>query len=158
MKYSEYRGNIKSGDVIATSHPSPVRLFTASEFNHNGIVWKVGKRLFILEAVWPKVRLVPLSVYAKKGFYVIHTKTPPNSAELEFLLSKVGVSRYSIWDCVLAFFKKLDIGADNNYECSELVIAARKLSGVFLGNVAVPSYVVEEALNQGMSIVHIEGG
>lgn len=154
--YETYRGKIKSGDLVALGHSSIVTLFTTSEYNHIGVVWKVGKRLFLIEAVPPMVRMIPLSTLAKDGFYIIHTKTAPSQAEIEFLLSKVGVAEYSRWQCVLAYLKKLKIGEDNLYECAELAIAARKLSGLDLGNIATPEAVVKSCLEQGMAVQYIK--
>ena len=70
-KYSEYRDQIKSGDLLAWSHRGfrswhdfkvqAVRLFTQSEYSHVGIAWVVGGRVFVIEAVEPRVRIFPLS-------------------------------------------------------------------------------------------------
>lgn len=155
--YEEYRPKIKSGDIVAFNNEGIVTFFTTSNYSHVGVVWKVGKRLFVIEAVEPKVRIMPLSTLAKDGCYIIHTKIAPSQAEIEFLLSKVGVADYSKLDCIKAYFKKLDIGKDNSFQCAELTITSRKLSGLDLGNVATPDAVVQAALDMGLSINYVKG-
>jgi hypothetical protein len=71
MNYLSARPAIKSGDVMAWGHRRMkswydlkimlVRLFTMSEYTHVGLAIVMGGRVWVLEAVTPKVRLVPLS-------------------------------------------------------------------------------------------------
>lgn len=167
MNYSDIRSEIQSGDLIVFSHYKwasiydlqvmAVRLFSASEYCHIGVAVVFGGRVWVAESCSPKTRLVPLSNYAKDGFYVIPTRTPMTEGELEFVLSKVGVAGYSKWQAVLAYLDRLEIGADELYECAEYVICARRLSGLDLGESAVPSRVVKEALKKGMRLHYIEG-
>lgn len=157
--YQNYRENIRSGDIIAFTHTKwdtfydfqvqAVRAASFTEYSHVGVAVVMGGRVWIAESVTPLVRFVPLSNFAKEGFFVIHTDTDMTEDELEFLLSKVGNGKYSKWQAVLAWFDKLTLGADNLFECAEYVILARRLSGLDLGNRAVPAAVVKEALNRG---------
>jgi hypothetical protein len=164
--YEDYRSKIKSGDVIAFSNSDwdlktiasqIIRIATRSEYNHVGLVFKISGRLMLVEAVVPYVRMVPLSDYVEKGFYVLHMKTPPSKAETEFAMSLVGKQKYSVWQAVKAFFKQLKIGDDEFWQCAELVITARRLSGVNLGDVATPSRIVKESLLQGYEISYVKG-
>lgn len=155
--YEEQRCKIKSGDVVVFSRPGIVTFFTNSPYSHVGLVYKVSGRLFVLEAVHPYIRIVPLSNFAKEGFHVLSMKTPMSSAETEFALSVVGASRYSYMDCVKAYFKKLKIGKDSNYQCAEYVITCRLLSGVNLGDSATPEDVVKSALAQGFEMTQVKG-
>lgn len=167
MNYTECREDFKSGDLIFFSHykwaswydlqVQAVRLASLSEYTHVGVVVVLGGRVWLAESVTPVVRLVPLSNFAKDGFYVIPTRVPMTEAELEFLLSKVGVSKYSKWQAILAYLDKLELGTDDLFECAEYTICARRLSGLDLGNRAVPSSVVKEALKQSMRIHHVQG-
>lgn len=165
--YSEIRDEFKSGDIIAFSHykwasyydlqVQAVRLFSFSEYTHVGVVVVLGGRVWLAESVTPVVRLVPLSNFAKDGFYVIPTRTEMSEEELEFLLSKVGLAKYSKWQAILAYLDRLELGKDDLFECAEYTICARKLSGLDLGNRAVPASVVKEALKQGLRLHYIEG-
>jgi len=155
MQYHEARPLIRSGDVLAWTHRGwaswydlqvqAVRLFTRSEYSHVAIAWAEGGRVWVIESVTPKIRIVPLSnLIGKDGVYWLPTRKPSNAAEVEFSLSRVGTGEYSKWQAMLAFIKKLRLGRDNFWECAEFVIAARRFSGVNLGPVATPSAVVRQ--------------
>lgn len=165
-EYEAYRKNIKSGDIIALQHRGwktlydwqvqMVRLFTRSNYSHVGLVWRVSGRLMVIESVTPVVKLTPLSEYAKEGFYIIGLKKSISSAELEFALGQVGKGKYSKWQAVLAFLRKLKIGSDNLWSCAEFLIKCRSLSGVELGQIATPTKVVEKALETGATIQYVK--
>lgn len=61
---------LRSGDVIFQTSMSPqcqaVRLATHSKFSHCGMIWKVGGKDYVLEAVQP-VRMTPLNVWITHG-------------------------------------------------------------------------------------------
>ena len=160
MKYKDYRVKIKSGDLIAYTHygwsswydiqVQIVRMATRSQFSHVGMALELGGRLFILEAVTPVIRLVPLSgTLGKHGFYHIPLEADISSDELEFALSKIGKGKYSKLEAVMAQLRKLRIGEDDLWECAEYVICCRKFSGIDLGSIATPAEVVESALRIG---------
>lgn len=167
MKYSECRDEIVSGDIIVFSHYKwaswydlqvmLVRLASFTEYTHVGVAVVIAGRVFIAESVSPLVRLVPLSNLAEDGFFVIPTRTPMGEAELEYVMKHVGKAKYSKWQAMLAWLDKLEIGADDLLECAEYVITARRLSGLDLGERAVPACVVKEALKQGLRMHYIEG-
>lgn len=166
MNYQEVRGEFQSGDLLIFTHTAwrsvkdilshVVRLFSTTEYCHVGVAIVLGGRVWIAESVSPVVRLVPLSNLAKGGFFVIPTRTPMGDEELEYLLSKVGLSEYSKWQAIKAYLNKLTLGDDDLFECAEYVICARKLSGLDLGNRAVPAAVVKEALKQGLRMHYVE--
>lgn len=164
MLYSEIRHEIQSGDIITTSNENwdslanlesqVVRAVTQSEFSHCAVAWVVANRVFVIESVVPLVRIKPLSNF--DNFYWIPTPDfPMTEAELEYGLSKVGTESYSKWDAVLAQFNLLDIAADDSWQCSELVIAMRRLSQLELGEKATPSAVVKEALKRGYKLTYV---
>lgn len=162
MKYSEIRNNIKSGDLIALTHKSwcslydiqiqAVRTFTQSEYSHVCVAWVVAGRVFVIEAVEPKVRIMPLSNMNQEGFYWIPTTKPMSETELEFGLAAVGIGAYSKVQAIAAQLNMLDIGADDKWECAELTIMMRQLSGQELGGKATPSAVVAAAQNSGAPV------
>lgn len=166
--YDEARNHIKDGDIVALSHYSwaswydlqvqAVRIFTRSEYCHVGQVWSVGGRLFMLEAVRPKVRMVPLSQFAAEGFYWISIGIDMSKDELNLALSKVGVAEYSRKQAILGGLNLLKIGQDRMEQCAEYVITNRRRSGVDLGNEATPSAVVHAALSMGYPLRFVKGG
>lgn len=166
MNYTDARGTLKSGDIIALSHKEwsswydlrvqLVRIFTESEYSHVGIVWAFAGRMFIIESVEPVVRIYPISNLAEKGFYHIPTTIEMTDKELEFLMSKVGVAKYSKWQAILAYLSKLKIGEDEYYECAELLIVARALSGLSLGGKATPSAIVQDLLETGHTLTFVK--
>jgi hypothetical protein len=157
MKYSEYRSNIKSGDILAWSYTKfnwtwydfkimLVRLATRSKYTHVGIAWIVGGRVFILEAVSTGVRIFPLS----KDVPFMHlTWKELTNEQLEFALEKVG-EKYSYWECFLAFFKKNNPNNDD-WECAEFVGKVMDFP-CKAEPVAVVDYVLQ---NNGSQIIEV---
>jgi hypothetical protein len=166
MDYSLARDQIKSGDVIALSHDQwgswydlqiqAVRMFTESEYSHIALAWVFAGRVFLIESVEPVVRILPLSNLADKGFYHIPIGVDYTEAELEFLMSKVGVTPYSKLEAILAYFKKAKIGDTRVEECAKLAIEARRLSGIDLGDKATPSAVVKTLLESNHVIQYVK--
>lgn len=152
MNYTAIRDQIQSGDVLAWSHyewaswydlqVQAVRICTESEYCHVGLAWVAGGRVWCIESVEPVVRVVPLSNLVGRGFYWLPMRVQMSEQELEFALAKVGHGRYSKLQAVQAQLGTLAIGVDDQWECAELVIAARRLSGCDLGNKATPAAVV----------------
>lgn len=133
MKYSEIRDTIKSGDLVAWSkggtwdswanfQRNMVRMGTMSEYTHVGIVYVVGGRVFVIDAVQPHVRIFPLSRLTP--FRYIRTPFFPSEPDVEFLLAKVGED-YSIWEAIKAAFTK-DTNNPKYIQCA-------KLANEFLG-------------------------
>lgn len=163
--YSEIRSQIKSGDIIALTHTEwnslydlqvqAVRVFTQSEYCHVAVVWVFAGRVLVIESVTPKVRIFPLSNLKDAGFYWIPTDTPMSDAELEYGLSKVGLGEYSKLQAIAGQLETLEIGEDDLWQCSELTIAMRKLSGLDLGPKATPAAVVQKALETGLTLNYV---
>src|SRR3990172_2868969 len=71
VNYKSHRTSIKTGDVLVWSHRKIsswydfkimlIRLFQMSEYVHVGVAIVMGGRVWVLEAVSPGVRFVPLS-------------------------------------------------------------------------------------------------
>lgn len=156
MNYDQARPLIQSGDLLAFSHYTLrdlydlqiqiVRCATQSEYSHVGIAYVMGGRVWLIESVVPKVRMIPLSNVLQDGpFYWTPLGTPLSDAELEFYCSEMGVGDYSKLEAVQAQLGRLDIGANHDWECAELVISGRRRSGLDLGPKAVPTDVVRAA-------------
>lgn len=150
MKYADARSLIRSGDLLAWSHRSwatwydmqvmAVRTFTQSEYCHTGIAWVIGGRVFVIEAVTPKVRIYPLSKLLP--FWLVRMDAPWGKDAEEFALSQVGAD-YSKWQAVQAYFGRPP--RDELWECAELSRAILDADGIFLDCKDVPSDLVYAA-------------
>ena len=160
-KYSEYRSNIKSGDLLVWSHTSwktlhdikiqLVRFFTQSEYAHCGVAWVVGSRVFVLEAREPCVRIFPLSKLG--NFYHLPLKAPWSTSTEEKALSYIG-AEYKQLHAIKAFFKPLDKGDVS--ECAALALAILENDGIYLGDRSTPDALVKQAQLYGNPTYYIE--
>lgn len=129
MKYANARPLIRSGDVLAWKHRRLrsfydfkvmlVRLFTMSEYSHVGIALVMGGRVWVLEAVTPRVRLVPLSNLLP--CYHL-TGSGMTEEQIEAGLALVGKDevQYSQGDAVKAYFG-YNNRTDGDISCAEFV-------------------------------------
>jgi hypothetical protein len=150
MQYSDARGVIRSGDILAWSHRAwgsfydvqiqAVRFFTQSEYCHVGIAWVIGGRVFVIEAVTPKVRIFPLSKLLPFWHTPMNAEWRP--ATEEYALAQVGAD-YSKWQAVQAYFGKPDL--DHLWECAELTAEVLRRDGIDLGEKYTPSAVMYRA-------------
>lgn len=162
VSYATVRPQIRSGDLLAWSHYGwgsfydlqiqAVRLFQRSEYCHVGIAWAVGGRVFVLEAVKPKVRIFPLSKLSP--FYWSPMSADWNPEGEEFALSNIG-GEYSKWQAITAFLNKLKIGEDTKWECAEYVIEVLRRCGIDLDCRATPSAVVLAAQQRGAPLHYV---
>lgn len=154
MNYADARPMIRSGDILAWSHRGIrswhdlkvwfVRLFQRSEYSHVGTAWVVGNRVFVIEAVMPKVRIYPLS---KLGdFYWLQMGAYWRKATEALALSCVG-DDYSQLQAIVAPF--LTPPEDDRWECAELVATVARQDSIDLGAVYTPSEVVLAAQKRG---------
>lgn len=152
--YQDIRNDIKSGDLLAFTHRSwktwydikvqLVRFFTRSEYCHVGVAWVVSGRVFIIEAVMPYARIYPLS---KSGdFYWIEMDATWLAATEELAISHIG-SKYSQSGAVMALFRPLD--NDQYNECAAYALQIYNAEGLFIGVKAIPSALVQAALELG---------
>jgi hypothetical protein len=150
MKYSEIRDTLQSGDILAWTHRFKwtwydfkcymVRLFTVSEYSHVGVCIVQDGRVWVLEAVTPTVRLVPLS--DEVPCFVLKGKGLTEEQKLRGM-ALVGKAKYSQWEAILAYFGKNDLNNDR-WECAELVDYVLDLNLE-----ATPASLVDELLQQG---------
>lgn len=126
---------------------SKVRAFTQSEYSHVGTAWVIGERVFVIEAVTPLVRIFPLSKLLP--FYHLPMNAPWSPQALEYALSKIG-EPYSQLQAIQAFFKLPN--DDSLWECAELARLIAAKDGINLGESAVPSGVVDNALRSGATL------
>ena len=163
MIYKQARPMIRSGDVLAWSHRGIkswhdlkiwfVRLFQRSEYSHVGTAWVVGNRVFVIEAVMPKVRIYPLS---KLGdFYWLQMGAYWRKATETLALSYVG-DDYSQIQAIQSPF--LTPPADSEWQCAELVATIARQDSIDLGHAFTPSAIVLAAQMLGAQLAYVEGG
>jgi hypothetical protein len=167
MRYFEFKEVCQSGDIIAVSHQEwgtisdiesqIVRMATESEYSHVAVVWKdKNGEPYVLEATVPSVGIHPIGRYLKNGFYWIQMADKPMTSEEEsYGFAHIGDS-YSKIQAVEGFFNMLDIAQDRKWQCSELTISMRRLSGVDLGPTATPADVVRKAMSLGYTLTFVE--
>lgn len=150
MKYPIYRGEIQTGDLLVWSHRGwgtwydlqvqAVRLFTRSEYCHVGVAWRCAGRVFVIEAVAPYVRIVPLSNLLP--CYVFKMPKGISPAALERGLSLVGKAKYSKVEAILSYFgQNKDSDA---WQCVEFVKDLYKFDGMEFTSKDTPSEFVLE--------------
>jgi uncharacterized protein YycO len=148
MLYAAARDSIQSGDVIFQSHKplrsfydlqvQLVRMFTRSEWSHAALVWAVGGRLFVLEAVSAGVRIFPLS---RAGDFTLVRRGGMTTDMEEFALAHVG-EPYSKWDAIRSYFGASN-DKDANWFCSEFVCAVLGLPVIDKTPAEVMRYLTE---------------
>lgn len=124
LLYSKVRNEIKTGDLLAWeittfSEKSNLFLFLYQKifrvkYSHVGVALKIGGRLFVAEAVPPRVRLFPLSL--KDNFYYIPCHLKSNFKYQDYLLKDMG-KPYSLFDLIRSIFN-FSFNPKNFY-CSE---------------------------------------
>ena len=154
MDYATARPLIRSGDLIAQSggvwtswhgiKVNIVRMFTRSTYSHVGIAWVVGGRVFILEAVKPKLRIYPASKIG--DFYLLPMRATWADTTEQLALENVGVD-YSEVIAIKAFFKLFD-GAEVR-QCAAYALTVLRADGIKLGNRATPGAAVLAAMRRG---------
>ena len=154
MDYATARPLIRSGDLIAQSHGdwktwrgikvNLVRMFTRSTYSHVGLAWVVGGRVFMLEAVKPKLRIYPMSKIG--DFYLLPLNAVWSVKAEHVALEEVGVD-YSEAVAIRAFFSPLR--DEDVRQCAAYVLAVLRADGIKLGNRATPDAVVLAAMCRG---------
>jgi hypothetical protein len=161
ITYAEVRDTIKSGDLLAFSSNDwstwhgikvqLIRIFTRSEYDHVGVAWVTGGRVFVLEAVMPMTRIFPLSLSGP--FYLIEMNAPWKKMTEDYALSHIGYE-YSQLAAMRSFLKPVEIDQVN--ECAAYAIQVMLHDDISLGVMATPSKVVQAALELGKHVHFIE--
>ena len=163
MNYTAARTQIRTGDLLFWSGGSwknlhdiqvlAVRVFDTTEYSHVGFAWVVLGRVFVIHAIGRGVSIDPLSTQG--SFYWIPMGIDYPDAALEQGFARVG-EKYSKWDAILGFFKRLKIGENTAWQCAEFVIWLWQLAGVHMSDTATPSAIVADALAHGYSLQRVE--
>lgn len=160
MNYQKSRPLIRSGDLIGQSGGSwktwagikvnMVRIFTRSTYSHVGIAWVVGGRVFMLEAVKPRLRIYPMSKIG--DFYWLPMEARWGANAEHAALENVGVE-YSELVALKAFFGPLEEG--NVQQCAAYALTVFRADAIDLGNRATPDSVVLAAMRRGSECVFV---
>lgn len=123
--YSEIFDELKTGDLLCWRVNTFNNFFTfilfiyhklfKATFSHIGVVLRLGDQVFAVEAVHPKVRLIPLHML--KSFYVYRLNLPDRKSFVRLLLRHIGKD-YSLFDMVKRMFS-IRTDTDELY-CAEL--------------------------------------
>ena len=161
MKYTDFRSQIKSGDVLLWTHTGVkswkdfelllVRITQRSEYTHAGLALVFAGRVFVLEAVGTGVRIFPLS--RELPFFHIGTNVEWTQEAEEFALATVG-QKYSKWEAIMGIFGETK--RDDNWQCAEYVRETLKLSGLNLDCIATPSAIVNSLLDRGFYLQKVD--
>lgn len=166
MNYPAARPFLRSGDLLAWGHEAWrtwhdlevqfVRVFTRSEYAHVGVAWCVGKRVLVIEAVVPAVRIFPLSRLLPCYWLRDEIREQwDNKAELT-AMAIVG-QRYSKVEAIKSAITKVVPGANEKWQCAEAAAFIRsKLLLEDFGDAPTPTGLVTRALRQGALLAMLE--
>lgn len=136
--YCEHITEIRNGDLLMWSESNDkvgffsglllklVRLMTMSDYGHVGIALWLNNELFVIEAVSPRIRLMPLK--RAKSFYHVPVHIDWKKEYKDWLLDKVGIP-YSFADALRAYFGK-EVLYDERMQCVELANEFYKFTGL----------------------------
>jgi len=161
--YSDYRSELKSGDVVAWNQvPDNLPFFTKmvvwvvtkalrSPYYHIGVVWRTNNRVLIIEASPPRCRI---DVLSRRGSFV-HLKTGLkwSKAVENDLLEYVG-KPYSIWEAVLVPFK-IKAVKNRAWYCSELVKDFFNKEGMYVEGISPEDVLISLAEETGNYITPV---
>lgn len=164
--YPTARHLIRSGDLLAFTHrpwwpwrdfkTQMVRVFTRSEYSHVGTAWRMGGRAWIIEAVMPRPRIVPLSMVVPA--YWLPLDAPWSRDTERVAMSVIGRERseYSQWQAMAGGLGTLRPGTDDLWMCAELAWCLARNDGIDLGETITPSGLVQAALERGAPLTYLE--
>ena len=117
---------INSGDLLAWSYDGLkgyyrylnqfIQLVTMSSYSHVGIAVIIEGEILVLEATQPMIQMTPIK---KKGHFYFIPMHAPNANKLSELIHLYIGKRYSVWDCIRAYFG-WTVTDNNRYQCAEL--------------------------------------
>lgn len=164
VPYASVRDDIAPGDLLFLHHEfvaswygvqiEAVQRFTGP-FAHVALFDRISlggqERVVVYESVVPKVRCVLVSATAEEGFFWLHWNKPISSYEREAAWMEMGVNEYDKVGAIAAGLGQLPADEDANPRrwCAKAVNLWRRLSGVDLGPLYVPTAMSIVAQNMG---------
>lgn len=157
MKYSDARALVKTGDMLLwRDHAGGVlrgvierwfvRHGTASPYVHIGVAWSEHERVWVMDITTKGCAPRPLS--GCLPFDWIPAPAKLSTDALNFAISCFGEWEYSRWQALLAFFKRLVVGADKYGQCAEYALS------IWARDMCVPSHVAtpEDCAYGGLAV------
>lgn len=155
--YNTHRGTIKSGDILvwrpSSLYGKLISFVTQSPYAHVGIVWEYHGRLFVIEAVYPCIRIVPVS--NRLPFYHIKMDSELSPEAVNYAFSLINIGKYSFIEAVKSYF-----GKNNNpsrWQCVEFAKAVLASNGTIVPGIDTPEDLVFELQQLGKSLYYIKG-
>jgi len=146
IDYDTVRTRVRDGDLLAWKWRLMQQRFGVVPwdcFTHVAQALWVDGRLCVLEAVMPRVRLVPLSMYTGLSTYWVPLHAAWGPAQRAYAMEQLG-DRYSLRDCAVGLW---GMPVDDDVEqCAEMSIRLARQAGVDLGDRATPPSVVRAAI------------
>jgi hypothetical protein len=170
LPYNQGRDLIKNGDIVTVLRPkkfslfaSTISFFTGSPIYHTGIaVWLTNettseKRLFLVEAMDSRRRIISLSEYSKQDLHVL---AMPNYVNFQLfaddLLAKINVAPYSylkaIWSGIKQYCWLPTINEEGEF-CSEMVAKMWKKGGFPITDTCINPAEMERIF---VNVMHVE--
>lgn len=155
MSYTRHRSSIKSGDLLAWSSQGDwrsrhglethlTRIGTESEWTHVGIAWVEHGRVWVIELT--TLGCAPRLLSDELPCAWLPAPRRLSDRALTYAFSRFGRLRYSRWQAVLGWLKRLTIGDDLAGQCSELVIEILRVDAMAPTDVATPAALIDGAL------------
>jgi hypothetical protein len=159
VNYADARPSIRSGDLIAwgrddaprTLHDwevAAVQGFTRSTYSHVGVALLLGPRVFVIEAVVPRVQLVPLSALLPAYWFAGEIRIEWTDKAEDEALRHIG-RPYSKWEAIKAFFGRVKVGDNAVTYCAELAAQIRGPLLVEEFPSPTPASLVKNAMRRG---------
>ena len=158
-KLSEYRKNIKSGDLIAYKSRYRkgwtswlgfmVSLFSMSRYSHVGIALWLGERLFLVSADIPEVKLELIT--RTNPFHHIALGMEWSDRHTEELLKHLG-EPYSIIEAIRGYMGSND-ETNNKWFCTEFARVFYQKFGYEFGDDLTPQGIVDDMLVHGAKTI-----
>lgn len=162
MDYAAARPLIRSGDLLAWTHHGwkswydikvqIVRLWQRSAYSHIGTAWVMGGRVWVIEAVTPHPRIIPLS--NALPFYWAPLQAPWHPETEIKALDPIGKERavYSQAEAIRGALGTIRPGEDDNWMCAELSWCIAQWDGIDLGRDITPAGLVQAAMERGSEV------
>jgi len=159
MEYPDARLEIQSGDLLAWSGHSffskVIKIFTQSSVTHVGIAYRLGNRLFIIEAMEGKgIRLFPLS--RRTPFLWIKPSNRDriwNHIVENAAIERIG-DKYSFKECIRAVLNK-KLKKDNYWQCAEFASYILSLIGYPTNGYTTPHTLVQKMLDEHCVLIKV---
>lgn len=155
MTYDEFRRSVKTGDMLLwQSKPTgnlrhdteieAVQVSTESPWTHVGIAWVEYGRAWAMDLTVTGCAPRLLSNDPPQAW--INAPRRLSRAGLLYAFSRFGKMRYSRWQAILGYLRRLAIGNDMLGQCAEYVIEVYREGGMAPSEIATPAACVEGAL------------